>query len=124
MFVAKLLGTPPINVFDGTVKGGKLYLGDNAVLDTPDVEDQNVYVGIRPEGFVIDPLGGLCCDLKNVEVMGRDITVVSTHPACENIAIRSIISAENKIDVTDSKVRFSLKKNKVFLFCKDTQDRI
>ena len=124
LFVAKFLGTPPINVFAGKVEDSKLYIGDTAVLEVPGTEDQEVLVGIRPEGFVIDPLGGLCCDLKNVEVMGRDITVVSTHPACENVAIRSIISAENKIDVTDPKVRFSLKKNKVFLFSKDTQTRI
>jgi len=25
--VAKFLGTPPINVFDGRVRGGKLYIG-------------------------------------------------------------------------------------------------
>mgnify|MGYP003293030050 CR=1 FL=1 len=86
--------------------------------------DQDVYVGIRPEGFVTDAQGALCCDLKNVEVMGRDITVVSTHPNCENSAVRAIVSAENKMDMTVPQVRFRLKKNKVFLFCKDTQMRV
>ena len=124
LFVAKFLGTPPINVFAGTVKDGKLYLGDAGVLDACGVPDQEVYVGIRPEGFVTSEQGALCCSLKNVEVMGRDITVVSTHPACENTAIRAIVSAENKIDVTNPQVRFDLKKNKVFLFHKETQERI
>ena len=124
LFVAKFLGTPPINVFTGKVHGGKVYIGENAVLEISGVADQEVYIGIRPEGFVPDENGKLCCDMKNVEVMGRDITVVCTHPACENSAIRAIISAENKIDVTGSQVKFNLKKNKVFLFAKDTQDRI
>ena len=124
LFVAKFLGTPPINVFTGKVKDGKLYIGDAAVLDAPGAADQEVYIGIRPEGFLPEENGKLCCRLKNVEVMGRDITVVSTHPDCENTAIRAIVSAENKIDVTDPYVRFNLKENKVFLFHKDTQDRI
>ena len=33
LFVAKFLGTPPINVFTGVVKNEKLYLGNEAVLD-------------------------------------------------------------------------------------------
>ncbi len=124
LFVAKFLGTPPINVFSGRVKDGKLYIADTAVLEVDGVSDRDVYVGIRPEGFVPDPQGALCCDLKNVEIMGRDITVVCTHSHCENSAVRAIISAESKIDVTDPQVRFGLKKNKVFLFGKDDQLRI
>ncbi|MBR5220234.1 MAG: ABC transporter ATP-binding protein, partial [Clostridia bacterium] len=37
LFVAKFLGTPPINVFSGTVRAGKLYLGEDCVLDVPAV---------------------------------------------------------------------------------------
>jgi ABC-type sugar transport system ATPase subunit len=58
LFVAKFLGTPPINVFEGTVSNGKLYIGDNAVLDVPGIDDQAVTVGIRPEGFILDPTTG------------------------------------------------------------------
>ena len=35
LFVAKFLGTPPINVFEGQIRGGSLYIGENAVLLTP-----------------------------------------------------------------------------------------
>ena len=124
LFVAKFLGTPPINVFEGEVKAGKLYLGEDCVLDVPDVADQQVYVGIRPEGFELDPNGSLKCQLNNVEVMGRDVSVVSTHAASQNPVIRSIISSGNKINVGDATVSFSLKANKVFLFNKETEERI
>ena len=123
-FVAKFLGTPPINVFDGTVKGGKLYLGDNAVLDTPDVEDQNVYVGIRPEGFVVDDNGPLACKLSGVEVMGRDVSIVSKHTCSLNPVIRSIINSDAGLNVAGTTVNYSLKPNKVFLFSKETENRI
>ena len=34
LFVAKFLGVPPINVFKGKIKDHKLYVGDEAILDT------------------------------------------------------------------------------------------
>ena len=42
LFVAKFLGTPPINVFDGRIKDGVVYIGNEAVGDARDVADQNV----------------------------------------------------------------------------------
>ena len=124
LFVAKFLGTPPINVFTGEVKDGKLYIGGQAVLDAAGVADQPVLAGIRPEGFLLEENGPLCCDLTGVEVMGRDITVVAAHNCCENTAIRAIISAENAVDAASDTVRFALKPNKVFLFHRDTQLRL
>ncbi|MBO5049621.1 MAG: ABC transporter ATP-binding protein [Oscillospiraceae bacterium] len=124
LFVAKFLGTPPINVFNGAVKEGKLYIGDAAVLETPGVEDQEVTVGIRPEGFELEADGALECQLSNVEVMGRDVSIVTTHPASCNVTIRSIIDADCKVDVTATSVRYNLKPHKVFIFNKETEERI
>ena len=124
LFVAKFLGTPPINVFKGEVKAEKLYIGENCVLDVKGVSDKEVYVGIRPEGFVLQEDGPLVCKLDEVEVMGRDITVVSKHDLCENVEIRSIISAENMDEVHGEQVRFTLKPDKVHIFDKETEERI
>ena len=124
LFVAKFLGTPPINVFEGAVKGGKLYLGEDAVLDVPGVADQEVSVGIRPEGFILDENGPMHCKLSSVEVMGRDSSIVSTHPASLNPVVRSIVDADNKVDTSVETVSYSLKPNKVFLFHKETEERI
>ena len=124
LFVAKFLGTPPINVFEGAVRDGKLYIGDSAVLDAAGIADQAVTVGIRPEGFEIDENGPLVCGLNNVEVMGRDVSVVSTHPNSLNPVIRSIVDSDNKIDLSQTSVRFSLKPHKVFVFNAETEERI
>ena len=96
LFVAKFLGTPPINVFEGRVKGGRLFIGDEAVLDVPGVKDGSVWVGIRPEGFVLDENGPFTCALTGVEVMGRDISVIARHPALSGVSIRAIIPAEQR----------------------------
>ncbi|MBE5759382.1 MAG: ABC transporter ATP-binding protein [Clostridiales bacterium] len=123
LFVAKFLGTPPINVFEAEIKEGKLYIGEEAVLEV-DLPDQPVHAAIRPEGFILSENGALSFELDEVEVMGRDITVVSKHPQFEGTEIRSIISSENTVNFADKKVRFDLKRNKVFLFSKETEERI
>lgn len=124
LFVAKFLGTPPINVFLGRVEKEMLYIGEDAVLPVKGVKDQKVTAGVRPEGFVLAEDGPLVCRLSRVEVMGRDISVVSTHKDCQAKAIRSIIDAENKVDQTHESVRFALKPNKVLLFAEGTEERI
>ena len=124
LFVAKFLGTPPIHVFDGRVEGGRLYIDDAAVLDVDGAADQPVYAAVRPEGFILAEAGPLCCKLDRVEVMGRDISVVCTHPACENAAIRAIINADSRVDTTRETVRFALKPHKVFLFHREEQTRL
>ena len=123
LFVAKFLGTPPVNVFEGEVKGGKLYIGGTAVLDVPGVDDQPVTVGIRPEGFIPDDNGPLTCALNGVEVMGRDVSVVATHSASVNPTVRAIVDADNKIAAAGT-VSFALKPHKVFLFSKADESRI
>ena len=124
LFVAKFLGTPPINVFEGKVVGGKLIIGEETVLDVAGVPDQEVYAAIRPEGFELEENGPLTCNLTAVEVMGRDISVVCTHEKCENVAIRAIIDAENVVNTAKPTVNFRLKPNKVHLFHKESQLRI
>lgn len=122
LFVAKFLGTPPINVFDGEVRGGKLYIGDDEVLDAPECADAPVKVGIRPEGFLPDENGPLKCTLKSIEVQGRDTSVVCTHSRSAADTLRAIVPAESRIPA--GTVRFSLKPNKVFLFDAQTEERI
>lgn len=124
LFVAKFLGTPPINVFDGKIKGGKVYIGEDAVMEVKDAADQDVIVGIRPEGFNLDENGPFHCKLENVEVMGRDVSVVSTNAASLNPVIRSIINSDNKVNTESETVRYSIKPHKMFVFNKETEERI
>ena len=124
LFVANFLGTPPINVFVGKVSEGKIYIGDAVIGDANGVADQEVYVGIRPEGFVLDKKGALTLNLQNVEIMGRDVSVVSTHEASQKPVVRSIISSESKIDLAAETIKFNVKPNKLFIFNKETEERI
>ena len=96
LFVAKFLGTPPINVFNGKMAGGKLYIGDEIVaeIDQKNESDRDVYIAIRPEGFDPREGGRFHCDLTRIEVMGRDISVVCTNPELIGESVRAIIDSE------------------------------
>ena len=151
LFVAKFLGTPPINVFHGRLLDGQLCIGEEAVLSVrelqapsfgdvsssagnasgagnsevlSDAARQDVYVGIRPEGFIVQEDGPFSCTLKGVEVMGRDISVLSYNNASLNPTVRSIIGAQYHVDAGSGAVRFALNPCKVLLFAKDTETRI
>jgi len=124
LFVAKFLGTPPINVFEGEIRDGTLRIGDQAIMDAAHALNRKVWIGIRPEGFVLQQDGPLACSLSRVEVMGRDISVVCSHPACESSLIRAIISAENDVNAAEKQVRFAVKQSKVFVFDRESEERI
>ena len=122
LFVAKFLGTPPINTFVGKIENNKVYINDEATMETT-LEDQEVYVGIRPEGFVVDEEGIFTCKLEQLEVMGRDISIIAKNKACEKPTIRAIVEADTKVPL-NGVVKFNLKPNKVFLFNKETEERL
>ena len=124
LFVAKFLGTPPINVFEGEVRGGRLLLAGQDVLPVPGAPDDAVWVGIRPEGFVPDQSGPVVCGLSRVEVLGRDVSIVCTHPACTADTLRAIVNARHDVDAAAHTVHFALHPDKVFLFDRKTEARI
>lgn len=123
LFVANFLGTPPINIFKGKIEKGKVYIGDEAIIKTK-LADQNVYVGIRPEGFIYDEKGVLTLNVDHVEVMGRDKTVVSQHPSSTKPTVRSILDSDVKLPENAKMYKFNIKPNKLFLFNAESEERI
>ena len=123
LFVANFLGTPPINIFTGVIKNGEVFIGDEKIMDTQ-IEDQEVYIGVRPEGFIYNQKGGaLSLDLAFVEVMGRDKSVVATHKDSFKPTVRLMIDSDIKLEDT-THLKFDLKPNKVFLFNRETEMRL
>ena len=124
LFVAKFLGTPPINVFHGRIAGGKLMVGEDVLLTAHGAADQEVWCAIRPEGFILDENGPMKCTLHAVEIMGRDVSVVAGHPALEGVQLRAITAAARRLDDEQETVRFSVDPEKVLLFHKETEARL
>ena len=120
--VAKFLGTPPINIFKGKVEQGGLYIGDERIGNS-ELDDQEVTIGIRPEGFEVNPEANLHIVVKHVEYIGRDKSIVATNPNSEKDTFRIIIEAS--VDVKEGEtIAVSAKPNKCFVFDKLTEKRI
>ena len=125
LFVAQFLGTPPINVFKGQVKGGKILVGEDIVGDAKGVEDKEVWVAIRPEGFLLAKPGEkevLHANCEMIQVMGRDVSLVGTNEKCTKPTFKAIISADD--DVKAGAVALKVKPHKIFIFDNETEERI
>ena len=125
LFVAQFLGTPPINVFKGEVKGGKVFVGEDAVADAKGIEDRKVWVAIRPEGFALAGKGDshvLHANCEMIQIMGRDISIVGTNEACTKPTFKAIISADD--DVKPGAVALKVKPHKIFIFDDESEERI
>jgi multiple sugar transport system ATP-binding protein len=125
LFVAKFLGNPPINVFHGRILNHQVLIGDevlfanDALADNPDI-----YVTIRPEGFLCDEKDPsvLTLTVNEVLTMGRDISLVCSHPDFIGEKIKIIVDSDIKVSLGE--VKFGLRPNKVFLFDGKTEERI
>lgn len=123
LFVANFLGTPPINIFRGVIKDHGVYIDDEKIMDT-NHDDQEVYVAIRSEGYIFnDNKGVLTLQKQNIEVMGRDKSIVSKHAASTKPTVRTIIDSDIKLP-DSTELKFDLKPNKVFIFNKDSEMRL
>jgi len=120
-FVANFLGTPPINFYNGRIKDNKIYIGEAMVRDIPEkkIPDQDVTVGIRPEGITVDPNGSLALHVDRILTMGRDIMLVASKPD-EQRPEKFVIDAFEKVSVGDIKV--SVKPHKCFAFSKEGEE--
>ena len=123
LFVPKFLGTPPINVFDAVVKGEILYIGEECVLEVKGVADQEVHVGIRPEGFEVCENGALTVTVKQIEYIGRDKSIVAENPNTETDTLRFIV--ESDVHANENQViKVNVKPAKCFVFDKLTEMRL
>ncbi|GMG81139.1 sn-glycerol-3-phosphate import ATP-binding protein UgpC [Paralimibaculum aggregatum] len=77
LFVAGFIGSPAMNILPGTVRDRAVWFGDVGFsqLDRPDGE--TVSIGIRPEHFILRPIGAspLGGTVELVEHLGSDVFV-------------------------------------------------
>lgn len=122
-FVAKFLGTPPINIFSGYVSNKNLYIGREKLLPS-ELENQEVTVGIRPEGIEITQDDGqLSLKVLQVEHIGRDKSIVCTNPFSEKESVRFIVDADSKVE-EGTTIKVKIKPHKCYVFHKVTEERL
>ena len=131
LFVAKFLGSPAINVFDGEIKGGKLLINGKEVEadaaykkanEQTGEKDRKVKIAVRPESFEYAKKGGsIPVNVTSIEHIGRDITVNGDIDKQAN-HVKIIIPSElSKEVVGKDQLEFNAKRLYVF---EETGERI
>jgi len=115
-FVARSVGTPPMNLIDGALRGGTAVLdvgGHTLPVSAPIGKDgQKIRFGIRPEDVVIAPDApgeARVFDVENhgvIKILTLDLG--GTH-------VHATVSAQMKVKIDDA-VRFAWKPDKVLYF--------
>jgi multiple sugar transport system ATP-binding protein len=82
LFVAGFIGSPQMNLLEGTAVGGEVRIGEYLVPVDPTaakVMDGNVVVGVRPENWrVVGPGEGIPVTVRLIEELGADAYVYGT----------------------------------------------
>ena len=92
IFVAKFIGTPPMNILIGKIANKKLYINDKCIFNNenviPNLNNRNlIYVGIRPEHILVhteDAFDRIQGEVTRVENYGNQ-KCVSVSIGNENI---------------------------------------
>ena len=124
LFVAKFLGSPAINVFDGEIKKGELLLNGKSIDKDKAYtgEDRPVKIAVRPESFeYVEKGANIPIKVTTVEQIGRDITVNGYIKDQEN-HIKAIIPSELRNHIL-GKEEVSFKAKRLYVF-EETGERI
>ena len=124
LFVAKFLGSPAINVFDGELKDGKLLLNGEEIDKDPAYKgkDRPVKIAVRPESFMYDEKkGNIPVKITTIEQIGRDITVNGDIKGQKN-HIKAIIPSELRHQIL-GKEEISFMAKRLYVF-EETGERI
>lgn len=115
-FVAKFLGNPPINTFNGTIKNNYLYFEDVKMLKKV-AADGDYVVGIRPEDFKVSPTqeGFHVPKDAHVDIIGRDTMI---RFEIQDKQIRALVDSESAENL--SKIVLTVREDKIHLFDHET----
>lgn len=124
-FVADFLGNPPINNIPGIIQDGRFVTEDgkgSASLELcKGVETgRKVNLSVRSESFVLDANGPIACEVTRVYQMGKEEMAYLRMSECD---FRAYIDSEEGLKAGDQ-VHLALKKRGVFLFDRETGERI
>jgi multiple sugar transport system ATP-binding protein len=91
LFVAGFIGSPAMNLLPATLTGETAEVGSLRVPLTPaqraDVTSDRVVIGVRPEGFAIDTMGGLDATVDLVEELGSECYLYCTAPGVRDRSV-------------------------------------
>ena len=122
VFVARFIGTPPMNILTlAPCPGGLAIAGDATALVAGDQKGASFYqLGVRPEDISISETGGVSATVEQVEYLGSDL-LVDCRIAGQPLVMRA--STQDAVRPGES-VHLTWPKQRQHLFNGDTGARI
>ena len=111
LFVAQFLGTPQINIFDVTVKGGKIMCGDVVLREGCKAADGNYKAGVRPEAFNVSE-NGILVKATHVRMTGRELQL---RVALAKEELRVLVHSDMQVSV-GTEFCVTIRDNQIILF--------
>lgn len=118
-FVARSVGSPPMNLIDGSIAGGEAVFPDGSKLPLKTngkADDRDVTFGIRPENIIIEngaPNQAKVFDIEDhgvIKILSFDFAGTRLH---------AMVSAKMKAEL-DDEISFGWKEDKVILFDRES----
>ncbi len=123
-FVARSVGSPPMNLLRGTLDGSKVLVNDGRdklSVDNPaKIGPGNIIFGIRPENLVLE--SGAPLEAKVFDVEDHGVNKILTMYVGET-KLHAMVPARTKVDL-DEQIRFGWKPDKVLFFDQNTGENL
>lgn len=125
LFVATFIGSPSMNILKGNIKDGKLLLDNTETLADSSLDDQAVYIGLRPEHLQIaDDAANKQLSMKVIltESLGADLLVYGTVAGSDQ---QLTLRVEGHVVVEDNAVLpLTIEPHNIHLFDRETEKRL
>ena len=114
LFAAQFIGSPAMNIFDATVRDGKVFLGDDQAADAIG-PDGPVKFGIRPEHMELAPDGPLAMTVQLTEPLGAN-TLLHGHMAGSQDGVTVSLPGVHHLKDNRKEMRFVVSDGRSHLF--------
>ena len=122
LFTAQFIGSPAMNILNGTVKDGEVKLADFK-LNINSSHQEEIFFGIRPEHLTINTNGKFKVNVEFIELIGSNTLVHCRIKSSNEVVVVSVPGILDK-DVSGEEIGLDIEDSKIHLFSSTNQNRI
>ena len=122
LFTAQFIGSPAMNILNGTVKDSEVKIADFK-LNINSSHQGEVFFGIRPEHLTINTNGKFKVNVEFIELIGSNTLVHCRIKSSNEVVVVSVPGILDK-DVSGEEIGLDLEETKIHLFSTTNQNRI
>lgn len=123
VFAAQFIGSPSMNIIDGSIADGKATLQNGAVLDCKCKHSGEALIGIRPEHVFVDSDGPLKLQVSFAEPLGAN-TLLHGRLEGSDSAFTASLQGVHQVPASAKLVSLSIVADNIHVFDKQGEKRV